>query len=75
MVHNGIIENYLELRERLTKEGVSFCSDTDTEVVSNLIARLYEEQGDLLEAVRMAVARWRAAMPWALCAGMNRVKL
>ena len=34
-----------------------FCSDTDTEVVSNLIARLYEEQGDLLEAVRMAVAR------------------
>lgn len=57
VVHNGIIENYLELRERLTKEGVSFCSDTDTEVVSNLIARLYEEQGDLLEAVRMAVAR------------------
>ena len=38
VVHNGIIENYLELREQLLRDGISFDSDTDTEVVSNLIA-------------------------------------
>lgn len=57
VVHNGIIENYLALREQLIGEGVSFSSDTDTEVVSNLIAGFYREKRDLLEAVRLAAAK------------------
>lgn len=57
MVHNGIIENYLELREQLLRDGISFDSDTDTEVVSNLIAHLYAETGNLLGAIRTAVAQ------------------
>ena len=57
VVHNGIIENYLELREQLLRDGISFDSDTDTEVVSNLIAHLYAETGNLLGAIRTAVAQ------------------
>lgn len=55
VVHNGIIENYIELREELTAEGVTFLSETDTEVVPNLVAKYYE--GDLLAAVVKAAAR------------------
>ena len=49
VVHNGIIENYAELREFLQSEGVQFVSDTDTEVVAQLLEYYY--QGDLLDAV------------------------
>ena len=49
VVHNGIIENYLELREWLKGEGYTFSSQTDTEVVPNLIDYYYE--GDLFTAV------------------------
>ena len=57
VVHNGIIENYLQLRERLLGKGMQFCSDTDTEVVSNLIAYYYQKHGDFLCAIRKAVYR------------------
>lgn len=57
VVHNGIIENYLELKERLCLQGCRFHSDTDTEVISNLIASFYRQCHDLMQAVRMAVAR------------------
>jgi len=50
VVHNGIIENYMELREKLVKLGYEFLSDTDTEVIPNLVDHYYE--GDLLDAVR-----------------------
>ncbi|MDR2391852.1 MAG: glutamine--fructose-6-phosphate transaminase (isomerizing) [Planctomycetota bacterium] len=49
VVHNGIIDNYATLKERLTKKGVSFKSDTDTEIVANLVAEQFT--GDLLQAV------------------------
>ena len=49
VVHNGIIENYAELREFLRSEGVQFVSDTDTEVAAQLLEYYY--QGDLLDAV------------------------
>jgi len=55
VVHNGIIENYLQLRELLTSRGVEFHSETDTEVVAQLVDYYYE--GDLLNAVHKAIDR------------------
>lgn len=52
VVHNGIIENFHELKEKLKKEGYHFLSSTDTEVIAVLIEKYYD--GDLLEAVRRA---------------------
>jgi len=50
IVHNGIIENYMKLKDWLQKEGYVFVSETDTEVVAHLINYYY--RGDLVEAVR-----------------------
>jgi len=55
VVHNGIIENYMKLKEWLTAEGAVFTSETDTEVVAHLINHFY--RGDLLAAVLEAVER------------------
>lgn len=59
VVHNGIIENYMEIREALMAEGYVFKSETDTEVAVHLIDKYY--QGDLLAAVYQAVAEFRGA--------------
>ena len=55
VVHNGIIENYVQLRAELAGKGVTFTSETDTEVVAQLLGQYYT--GDLHEAVRQTVAR------------------
>lgn len=55
VVHNGIIENYLTLKEELLKEGASFKSETDTEILSHLICREMKKGLDLAGAVRAAV--------------------
>lgn len=55
VVHNGIIENYLKLREWLQGKGYKFLSDTDTEVIPNLVEYYYD--GDLLEAVMKATSK------------------
>jgi len=68
LVHNGIIENYLALREDLQAEGRVFQSETDTEVLSHLINREYEQGFGLLEAVRAALARVRGAYAIAVLA-------
>lgn len=57
VVHNGIIENADELRAKLEADGAVFTSETDTEVLSHLIARTVEESDSLEEAVRMAIKR------------------
>ena len=59
VVHNGIIENYLELREELQSEGYVFLSQTDTEVMAHLVDKFYE--GNLLEAVYKATEKLRGA--------------
>src|SRR5438093_598376 len=60
VVHNGIIENYLSLKERLLAEGHRFRSDTDTEVVAHLIERQLKMGADLLEATTTARRGGRA---------------
>ena len=59
LVHNGIIENYEELRRELQAAGFVFESQTDTEVITHLVNHLYT--GDLLKAVQQAIKRLRGA--------------
>ena len=59
VVHNGIIENFEPLRERLQRQGYHFVTQTDTEVIAHLIHAHYT--GDLLAAVRRAVAEFKGA--------------
>lgn len=64
LVHNGIIENYSSLREDLKKQGVVFSSETDSEVIVQLISSLY--QGDLCKAVQKALPLLKGAFAIAL---------
>lgn len=61
LVHNGIIENYRELKEELLSRGVGFLSDTDTEVAAALINERYQACGDPTRAIREATDRMKGA--------------
>ena len=61
IVHNGIVENFLELREDLLAEGVQFNSDTDTEVIVHLIEKFLALEGTLTGAVQRALAEIKGA--------------
>ncbi len=65
VVHNGIIENYLSLKESLKASGHVFKSETDTEVISHLIDEKYKAVPDFEKAVRLALAELRGA--YAVC--------
>src|SRR5947209_11403013 len=67
VVHNGVIDNYAALKRQLQDDGVAFRSDTDTEVIAQLVARLFD--GDLVDAVRRALQMVRGTYGLAvLCA-------
>ncbi|MCM3554364.1 glutamine--fructose-6-phosphate transaminase (isomerizing) [Janibacter melonis] len=61
VVHNGIIENFHALKNQLLAEGVTFTSETDTEVSAHLLARAFAATGDLTEAMRDVVNRLEGA--------------
>jgi len=61
VVHNGIVENFLELKEELEAEGTQFNSETDTETIVHLIERYYAIEKDLTEAARKALLCLRGA--------------
>lgn len=61
LVHNGIIENYQELKEKLLKSGYTFYSQTDTEVAVKLIDYYYKKTGTPLEAISRAMLRIRGS--------------
>src|SRR5690606_16672797 len=67
VVHNGIVENYLELRQELTAQGHRFCTETDTEVVAHLVEREWRDDG-LAAAVRRALTRLRGLFALVLIA-------
>lgn len=67
VVHNGIIENFVELKEKLTNEGYIFKSDTDTEVIAHLIDKFYE--GNLLNALIRTLKELEGS--YAICAIAN----
>lgn len=68
VVHNGIIENHDPIRSRLQAAGYQFTSDTDTEVIAHLIHLRLKESGDLVAAVRVAVAELQGAYAIAVAA-------
>lgn len=73
VVHNGIIENYLAIKEGLIKKGYTFKSETDTEVIAHLLADLYD--GDIVSTVRKAVGQMRGAYALAVLCGNEPDKL
>ena len=61
VVHNGIVENFAELREELEAEGVAFNSETDSEVIAQLVERFVETGMDLETAVRHTIPRLKGS--------------
>ena len=61
VVHNGIIENYLEIKHALIRKGVKFSSDTDTEVIVQLLEYYYKKKSNLLDAVYAVLNRIKGA--------------
>jgi glucosamine--fructose-6-phosphate aminotransferase (isomerizing) len=61
LIHNGIIENFARLKAELVADGVEFASQTDTEVAAHLVARAYDELGDLPAAMRAVCKRLEGA--------------
>ena len=64
LVHNGIIENYIELKEELIKKGYNFKSETDTEVACALIDSLYD--GNVVETINKAIKKMRGSFAFGI---------
>ena len=61
VVHNGIIENYVELRQTLAQKGYTFSSDTDTETIAHTVNEVLKTSKSLLQAVQIAVKQFHGA--------------
>ena len=75
LVHNGIVENYQELRDELKEAGYVFESETDSEVVAHRIRQHLDESGDLVEAVKATVAELEGAFALAVMCASDPHKL
>lgn len=75
VVHNGIIENYLELKQRLTDKGYAFASETDTEVIPQLIDFYYRQLKSLGQAFEAALTDCRGAYAVAMVSTLEPDKL
>ena len=65
VVHNGIVENYVELKHELEREGHKFVTETDTEIIAHLVEKYMKDGGPLEDAVRKTVqAAHAASTPW-----------
>ncbi|WP_338942920.1 glutamine--fructose-6-phosphate transaminase (isomerizing) [Fusobacterium nucleatum] len=64
LIHNGIIENYAEIKKELLEQGIKFSSDTDTEVVAQLFSKLYD--GDLYSTLKKVLKRIRGTYAFAI---------
>lgn len=71
VVHNGIIENYQELKTKLQAKGYEFISQTDTEVVPHLIDFYYHKTNDLAEAIELALKDLSGAYAIAVCSSLQ----
>lgn len=69
IVHNGIIENYLELKSKLIKENYTFKTETDTEVIAILISKYFDECNSIELSIQKCVSDLRGS--WALCILFN----
>jgi len=75
VVHNGIIENYLKLKERLQAAGHNFSSETDTEIISHLVEDNYRQSGDFETAVRKSLNEVQGAYAVAILCSAEPDKL
>lgn len=73
VVHNGIIENYINLKKQLIEEGHKFASETDTEVVAHLVEKYYN--GNILEATKLALKQIRGTYALAVICGEEPEKI
>ena len=75
VVHNGIIENYLDLKNRLREQGHAFNSETDTEIIAHLVEEHYKTCGNFEAAVRMTLGEVRGAYAVAILCDKEPDKL
>lgn len=75
VVHNGIIDNYIELREELESEGHIFRSETDTEVIPHLIEHYYRKYRNMLDAIKEAIKRLRGTFAIAVLTSYDSEKI
>lgn len=75
VIHNGIIENYQEIKKYLRKKGVKFYSDTDSEVIPNLIADFYAQSKDVKKAFSAAIQTLRGAYAVVMLTALDKDNL
>ncbi len=75
VVHNGIIENFKELRKELKEKGVNFVSDTDTEVIPHLIEYFYKKEQDILLSIKKTLAKLDGTFALAIISNFSQKKI